>query len=211
MSPSSSASIRVAVVEDDPGIRDGLAALLAGADGFACVGVHESVEAALAGFDGAADVVLMDIQLPGMSGTEGVRHLRARHPTVAVVMLTVFEDAERVFEALKAGATGYLLKRTPPAELLAALADVHAGGAPMSGAVARKVVESFRQSPAVPDAGLSAREGEVLDLLARGYRYREIAGELFISPETVRSHVRRIYEKLHVRSRTEAVLKYVGR
>lgn len=204
-------SLRVAVVEDDAGIRKSLCDLLDGAPGFTCVAAFSSVEDAAAHFDGGADVVLMDIGLPGLSGIEGVGLLRARHPAVPIVMLTVFDDPERVFEALKAGAVGYLLKRTPPAELLAALEDVRAGGAPMSGSVARNVVESFRL-PASPEAGaaLSAREREVLALLAQGYRYREVAEALFVSPETVRTHIRRIYEKLHVRSRAEAVLRWTG-
>lgn len=207
------APLRVALVEDDPGIRAGLCAVLDAADGFVCTGAFGSVEEMLARFDGAADVMLMDINLPMLSGVEGVPLLKARHPALPVVMLTVYDDAERVFAALKAGATGYLLKRTPPDDLLAALADVHRGGAPMSASVARKVVDSFHAPvpEAPPESGLSPREQEVLHYLAQGFRYKEIAEALFISPETVRSHLRSIYDKLHVRSRTEAVVKYLGR
>lgn len=203
--------IRVALVEDDPGTRAGLAALLDAAEGFACAGAFESVEAALARFDGGADVVLMDINLPMASGIEGARLLRDRHPALPIVMLTVYDDPERIFAALQAGATGYLLKRTPSDQLLAALADVHRGGAPMSSAIARKVVQSFHApAPATrADADLSPREREVLHYLAQGYRYREIAEALFISHETVRTHIRSIYDKLHVRSRTEAVVKFM--
>ncbi len=209
MSPSD--PIRVAVVEDDPGTRDGLRSLLDAAEGYVCVSVYESVERALAQFDGAADAMLMDVHLPGLSGVEGVALLHERHPALPIVMLTVYDDADRVFDALKAGASGYLLKRTPPADLLDAIADVSRGGAPMSGSIARKVVQSFHAPPTTAgvEAALSPRESEVLHLLARGYRYREIAEALFISPETVRSHLRRIYEKLHVRSRTEAVVRFM--
>ncbi len=206
------APLRVAIVEDDAGVRAGLCAVLDAADGFVCVGAFGSVEDMLARFDGAADVMLMDVNLPMLSGVEGVPLLKGRHPDLPIVMLTVYDDAERVFAALKAGATGYLLKRTPPDQLLDALADVHRGGAPMSASVARKVVDSFHVStPEAPaELALSPREREVLHYLAQGYRYKEIAEALFISPETVRSHLRSIYDKLHVRSRTEAVVKYLG-
>ncbi|MEP0546596.1 MAG: response regulator transcription factor [Rhodothermales bacterium] len=209
----SAAPLRVTLVEDDPGIRAGLCAVLDAAEGFVCTGVFGSVEEMLARFDGAADVMLMDIHLPLLSGVDGVPLLKERHPTLPVVMLTVYDDAERVFAALKAGATGYLLKRTPPDQLLDALADVHRGGAPMSASIARKVVDSFHApAPEAPvEADLSPREREVLHYLAQGYRYKEIAEALFISPETVRSHLRKVYDKLHVRSRTEAVVKYLGR
>jgi DNA-binding NarL/FixJ family response regulator len=206
------APLRVALVEDDPGIRAGLRAVLDAADGFVCVAAFGSVEEMLAQFDGEADVMLMDINLPMLSGIEGVPLLKGRHPALPIVMLTVYDDAERIFAALKAGATGYLLKRTPPDQLLAALADVHRGGAPMSASIARKVVDSFHApTPEAPSGlALSPREQEVLHYLAQGYRYKEIAEALFISPETVRSHLRSIYDKLHVRSRTEAVVKYLG-
>ena len=159
------------------------------------------------------DVVLMDIRLPGLSGIECVRRLKAVLPGVQIVMLTVFEDEERVFDALAAGATGYLVKRTPPAEILAAIAEVRRGGSPMSSAIARKVVQAFQHSRRSAPGGaleLSPREQEILTLLARGLRYKEVADQLGIALDTVRSHIRRIYEKLHVTSRTEAVVKFLG-
>lgn len=203
--------MRVAIVEDDPGVRAGLETLFGSTDGYELAGSFASAEDLLGTFDGAADVVLMDINLPGLSGIEAVARLRSHHPELPIVMLTVYDDAERIFEALKAGATGYLLKRTPANELLEAVADVCRGGAPMSGAIARKVVQSFHLDRGSVTADLSPREREVLDLLAKGYRYREIGEALFISVETVRSHLRSIYDKLHVRSGTEAVVKYLGR
>jgi DNA-binding NarL/FixJ family response regulator len=152
----------------------------------------------------------MDINLPGMSGVEAVRKLKPSLPDTQFVMLTVYEDADHIYNALAAGATGYLLKQTPREELLSALEDVHRGGSPMTSNIARKVVQSFRQPPASVPAGeeLSPREQEVLDLLARGYLYKEIAERLNISVPTVNTYVRRMYEKLHVRSRAQAVAKY---
>jgi DNA-binding NarL/FixJ family response regulator len=154
----------------------------------------------------------MDINLPGQSGVECVRRLKPLLPKIQVVMLTVYEDTELIFSALAAGATGYLLKRTPPAELLAGIREVHAGGSPMTGHIARKVVQSFNQErPAGADEGmLSPREREVLEYLARGYLYKEIAAALGLGYDTVHTHIRRIYEKLQVRSRTEAVARHLG-
>ncbi len=205
-------AIRVVFVEDDAGTRQGLEALLASSAGFDVAGSYPSVEAALHGFAGEADVLLMDIHLPGLSGIEGVRLLHARFPLLPIVMLTVYDDVEQIFNALKAGASGYLLKRAPSADLLGSIADVVRGGAPMSSSIARKVVQSFHATPEQPDpaAALTPRERDVLNLLAGGYRYREIADALFISLDTVRAHVRSIYDKLHVRSRTEAVLRFLG-
>jgi DNA-binding NarL/FixJ family response regulator len=152
----------------------------------------------------------MDINLPGMSGVEAVKRLKPNLPETQFVMLTVYEDADHIYNALAAGATGYLLKQTPRAELLDALEEVHRGGSPMTSNIARKVVQSFRQNPSSGPAGegLSPREQEVLDLLARGYLYKEIAERLNISVPTVNTYVRRMYEKLHVRSRAQAVAKY---
>jgi DNA-binding NarL/FixJ family response regulator len=151
----------------------------------------------------------MDINLPGMSGIECTRALKAANPAMPIMMLTVYENDEQIFESLKAGATGYILKKTPPAKLLESLEDLHRGGAPMSGLIARKVVTAFQR--VIPSAketeNLSKREQEILSHLAKGYRYKEIADALFISVETVRTHLRNIYDKLHVRSRAEAVLK----
>jgi DNA-binding NarL/FixJ family response regulator len=161
------------------------------------------------------DVVLMDINLPGLSGVECVRRLKALMPALQVVMLTVYEDTDLIFAALAAGATGYLLKRTPPDELLGGIEDVYRGGSPMTSHIARKVVRSFQEADGgngrTDEAALSPREREVLDHLAQGYLYKEIASRLAISYETVHTYVRRIYEKLQVHSRTEAVAKHLGR
>lgn len=207
--------VRVAIVEDDPGTRQSLSLLIGGTSGFQCVGVHADAETALAEIPNRRpDVVLMDIQLPGLSGLECVRRLKARLPAVQFIMLTVFEDDERVFDALAAGATGYLLKRASPAEILEAITEVQRGGSPMTSAIARKVVQTFHRpaSPAATTAvEVSPREQQILTLLARGYRYKEIAEQLGIALDTVRSHIRRLYEKLQVTSRTEAVVKFLGK
>jgi DNA-binding NarL/FixJ family response regulator len=204
-------NIVVSVVEDDPTARRMLGEWIRRAPGFRCAGAHGSGEAALATLPAEKPtVVLMDINLPGMTGIECVRRLKPVLLDTQFVMLTVYEDADHIFNALVAGASGYLLKRMPREELLAALKDVHAGGSPMSSHIARKVVQSFQridsQRPAEVD--LSPREREVLALLARGYLYKEIAESLQISVLTVNSYIRRIYEKLHVRSRAQAVAKY---
>jgi DNA-binding NarL/FixJ family response regulator len=205
-------TIRVSIVEDDARVRASMARLIDGADRFTCVSQHESGERAIAELPGVRpDVVLMDINLPGMSGVECVRRLRALVPAVQVVMLTVYEDTDLIFAALAAGATGYLLKRTPPDELLGGIWDVHRGGSPMTGHIARKVVQSFRDADAGEEDALSPREREVLDHLAQGYLYKEIAARLAISYDTVHTYVRRIYEKLQVHSRTEAVAKHLSR
>jgi DNA-binding NarL/FixJ family response regulator len=206
--------IRVSVVEDDARVRGSFSRLVDRADGFSCVSQHSSAEEALDELPLVRpDVVLMDINLPGINGVECVRKLRSMLPNSQVVMLTVYEDTDLIFGALAAGATGYLLKRTPPDELLRGISDVHRGGSPMTSHIARKVVQSFRQSdPEGSEAGpLSRREREVLDYLARGYLYKEIAAELAISYDTVHTYVRRIYEKLQVHSRTEAVAKHLAR
>jgi DNA-binding NarL/FixJ family response regulator len=155
----------------------------------------------------------MDIGLPGMNGIEAVRELKRLRPNVQAMMLTVYEDNEHVFEALRNGATGYVLKTTPPDDLIDALGQLHAGGSPMSSAIARRVVEAFHRAPLVPDheTPLTPREEEILDLLVQGFRYREIGEQLFISLDTVRTHVRHVYEKMHVRSRAEATAKVLGR
>jgi DNA-binding NarL/FixJ family response regulator len=204
-------SIIVSVVEDDSTARGMLGNWIRHAPGFRCVGLHASGEAALATLPAEKPtVVLMDINLSGMTGIECVRRLKPLLLETQFVMLTVYEDADHIFNALLAGASGYLLKRMPREELLAALKDVHAGGSPMSSNIARKVVQSFQriglQKPNEED--LSPRERDVLGLLARGYLYKEIADSLQISVLTVNSYIRRIYEKLHVRSRAQAVAKY---
>jgi len=204
-------AIAVSIVEDDAEARKILAGWISRAANFRLAGEWGDAESALESLPKkASDVVLMDINLPGMSGVEAVRQLKPTLPQTQFVMLTVYEDADHIYNALAAGATGYLLKQTPRSELLAALADVHRGGSPMTSNIARKVVQSFRQAaPGVPpDVELSPREQEVLDLLARGYLYKEIADRLNISGPTVNTYVRRMYEKLHVRSRGQAVAKY---
>jgi len=204
--------IRIALVEDDKTIREGLQALISGSSGFRCIAGFGSAEEALTGWpDPPPDVVLMDINLPGINGIECLVRLKALNPSVQFIMLTIFESADAIFQSLKAGASGYLLKQTPPARLLEAIEDVFKGGSPMSGEIARKVVQSF-QNPSPQSAeynDLSKREEEVLALLSRGFMYKEIADKLFISIETVRAHIRKIYEKLQVNNRTEATLKYL--
>jgi DNA-binding NarL/FixJ family response regulator len=204
-------SITVSIVEDDGEARKLLAGWIRRADGLHCVGEHDSAESALVALPREKpSVVLMDINLPGMNGVECVRRLKTTLPATQFVMLTVYEDADHIFNALAAGATGYLLKQTPRPELLAALQDVNRGGSPMASNIARRVVQSFQKaSPHGPAAEeLSGREQEVLTLLARGFLYKEIAESLNISVATVNTYIRRIYEKLHVRSRAQAVAKY---
>lgn len=204
-------SIRVTLVEDKATLRRQFSKLLAEAPGFACSGAFADAESALAGIPlEPPDVVLMDIQLPKMSGVECVARLKALLPEVSIVMLTAYDDSDLIFRALENGASGYLLKRTPPAELLRAIADVQRGGAPMSGHIARMVVQSFRRRGTSPRAAenLSPREDEVLRLVAKGLVNKEIADHLGLSLETVRGYLKSIYSKLHVRSRTEAAMKY---
>jgi len=204
-------SIAVSIIEDDAPAREILANWIRRADGFRLASEHGSAESALESLPPQKPaVVLMDINLPGLNGIECVRRLKPLLPEAQFVMLTVYEDADHIFNALAAGATGYLLKQTPRSELLAALKQVHAGGSPMTSNIARKIVQSFQQQPrtSVEDAELSPREHEVLELLARGYLYKEIADTLSISLPTVNTYIRRIYEKLHVRSRSQAVAKY---
>ncbi|MBM3879384.1 MAG: response regulator transcription factor [Verrucomicrobia bacterium] len=206
--------IAVSIVEDSNQVRTTLARLISRAEGFRCVSQYAKAEAALAGLpQDRPEVVLMDINLPGMNGVECVRRLKQVRPEIQVVMLTVYEDTENIFNALAAGATGYLLKRTSKDALLAALRDVRQGGSPMTTHIARKVVQSFqRAGPSTqPTENLSPREQEVLDCLAKGFLYKEIADNLGIGYETVHTYIRRIYEKLQVRTRTEAVAKFLAR
>lgn len=208
-------SIKVAIVEDDVRLRTNLARWIDSWPGLRCVSQHPNAQNALAEIPVTKpDVVLMDINLPDLSGVECTRRLKALMPEVQIVILTVYEDTDHIFSALAAGATGYLLKQIPPEQLIDAIRDVYNGGSPMTGHIARKVVASFRQTAPVPGediAALTNREREVLDLLARGYLYKEIADELGISMDTVRTHIRHIYEKLHVRTRTEAATKHLRR
>jgi DNA-binding NarL/FixJ family response regulator len=207
-------AIQVSIVEDNDQLRGTLARLLNRAEGFACLSQFATAEAALEGLPKERpQVVLMDINLPGLNGVECVRRLKQVAPEISAVMLTAYEDTENIFNALAAGANGYLLKRAPRAELLEAIREVHRGGSPMTTHIARKVVQSFqRTEPAAPPGeALSAREQEVLDHLSQGFLYKEIAEKMGISYETVHTYIRRIYEKLQVRTRTEAVAKFLRR
>ena len=212
LQPDHSSRLRVSIVEDDEDIRTHLADLISRSKGFEVVGQHGSAEEALEQVpQRSPDVVLMDINLPGLNGIQCVRALKTRLPEVQILMLTIYEDSDRIFESLMAGASGYLLKRTPSAQLLEAVRDVSAGGSPMNSQIARKVVQYFnQQSKVTPELeSLSARELEVLELLACGRLYKEIFDKLGITLDTVRKHLQSIYGKLHVHSRTEAVVKYL--
>ena len=204
--------IKVSIIEDDDWIRENLASRIGQTEGFSCGGAYRTGEEALAKLPACApDVVLMDINLPKMNGIECVRQLKGLIPAAQILMLTVYEDSDKIFNSLLAGASGYLLKRTPQAEILEAIADVHRGNSPMTGHIARKVVQFFNQRGGVgPDLEkLSTREREVLEHLARGSPYKEIASVLAMSIDTVRAHIKGIYGKLHVHSRGEAVARFL--
>lgn len=206
--------IRVAVVEDDAAVRGGLEVLINNSDSCRCIAAFSNAEEALVRLPALQpDVVLMDIQLPGLSGIDCIRRLKELQPKLQIMMLTVFEDHDRIFQSLQAGASGYLLKQTPPEKLLEAIAELRQGGAPMSMQIARRVVEVFQQKSPDPAkaAGLSPREREIIALLGKGFLYKEIAAQLGLSVETIRTHIHNIYEKLHVQTRTEAVMKMFGR
>ncbi len=206
--------ITVSIVEDNDKLRGTLARVLNRAEGFRCVSDYGNAEEALKDLPNVKpEVVLMDINLPGMNGVECVRQLKQVLPAVQVMMLTVYEDTENIFNALAVGANGYLLKRTPQAQLLEAIRDVHRGGSPMTTHIARKVVQSFQrsQASAAQTDSLSEREQQVLELLSQGLIYKEISEKLGISYETVHTYIRRVYEKLQVRTRTEAVAKFLKR
>jgi RNA polymerase sigma factor (sigma-70 family) len=207
-------AITVSIVEDSDKLRETFTRVLDRADGFRCVSQYANAEDALKDLPQAKpDVVLMDINLPGMNGVECVRQLKKIAPEIQVMMLTVYEDTENIFDALAAGASGYMLKRTAGKELLEAIQEVKRGGSPMTTHIARKVVQSFQRSAAAEaqTESLSEREQQVLDLLSQGLIYKEIAEKLGISYETVHTYIRRIYEKLQVRTRTEAVAKFLRR
>jgi len=203
-------SIKVAIIEDRREIREGLKMLIDGTDGHHCTGSFGSMEEALSGIDrDVPEVALVDIGLPGMSGIEGIRLLKERHPDLVLLMLTVYDDDDRIFEALCAGARGYLLKKTPPARLLESLREAIDGGAPMSPEVARRVVNLFRDfRPTVKsDYRLTPHETRLLSLLIEGHNYKTAAAELGVSINTISFHMRHIYEKLEVHSKSEAVAK----
>jgi DNA-binding NarL/FixJ family response regulator len=205
--------INIIVVEDDPEIRDWVEGVITSAKGMNCMLSAPDAESCMrqyGKFD--PDVVIMDIHLPGINGIECIQKIKPLKPDVQFIIFTVFEDDDKVFESLCAGASGYILKNTTADKLVAAIRDLHNGGSPMSPSIARKVIKSFQQPGMLPEYGnLSTREKELLNLLAKGYRYKEIAENLFISVETVRTHIRNIYEKLQVQSRTEAINKVFPR
>jgi DNA-binding NarL/FixJ family response regulator len=206
--------INVAIVEDNETIREGLAALINGTTGYSCIGQYNDCESFLSKLKEIhVDVVLMDIGLPGMSGIEGVKKAIEIDKNLDVLMLTIYEDSEKVFDALCAGACGYLVKKTPPSKLLEAIKEVHAGGSPMSSNIARQVITAFKEVKEIDkeknEYFLSDREIEVINLLAEGNNYQQIADQLFISVDTVRHHIKNIYKKLHVHSQSEAVAKAI--
>jgi DNA-binding NarL/FixJ family response regulator len=206
--------IKVALVEDDTEVREELARLINRAPGFACVGAYPDGETGMAEIPRQRpDVILMDINLPGVSGIDCIRTLKTALPATQIIMLTVYDEVGQLFKSLMAGANGYLLKRTPGNKLLEAIKEARQGGAPMTRKIARKVVQYFHDlGENLPEAGtLSKREEETLGLLAEGFRYKEIAGKMGITFNTVREYVHNIYQKLHVTSRTEAVVKYQHR
>lgn len=206
--------INVAIVEDNTTIREGLAALINGTEGYKCVGAFGDAESFLPKINILGiNVVLMDIGLPGMNGIEAVKNAVNGNPDLSILMLTVYEESEFVFDALCAGACGYLVKKTPPARLLEAIKDANDGGSPMSSRIARQVITAFKEGKNAPseekDFDLTEREVSVLNLLADGFNYQEIAETLYISVDTVRHHIRNIYKKLHVHSQSEAVAKAI--
>lgn len=206
--------VTIAVVEDDDNLRDSLVEIITSSPRWKFVAAYSDGESAIAALSRfPTRVILMDIQLPGMSGIECVEQLTASQPDIQVLMVTVYDNNDRIYAALAAGASGYLLKRDIPGKLLEALEDLLEGGSPMSSAIARKVVRHFKkESPQKNEnLNLTPRETEILDLLAKGSLYKEIAWDLGIGVETVRTHLHHIYTKLHVRTRTEAVVKYLGR
>ena len=203
--------IKVAIIEDNPTVRESLATIVANAPGYQCAGTWSTAEEGLRMLrKQAVDVVLMDIQLPSMSGVECTAKLKEQAPETQIIMVTVYEDPDRIFQALRAGACGYLLKRSTPEQFIAAIRDVHQGGAPMSSEIARKVIAQFREpiETAVEVDQFSGREREVLELVAEGMNNKDIAGRLGVSVDAVRWHLKHIYLKLHVHSRTQAALKF---
>lgn len=206
-------AIGVSVIEDNRGTRDSLVELLKRAPNLSCLAAYDSAEAALAGVTTRTpDVALVDINLPGMTGIELVAKLKSASPKVQVLILTCYEESRMIFQALRAGASGYLLKKSIPTELIPSIELVHSGGAAMSVQIARQVVDYFQQipAPALDVENLTKREQEVLELLAKGFLYKEISDHLGIGLPTVKSHLKQIYEKLHVQTRTEAAIKYLG-
>ena len=205
--------IHVVIIEDIKEIREGLQILIDSSDGFTCRKTFANAEQAIEELPSLyPDVALMDIHLPGINGIEAVRRLKNLSPDTQFIMSTIYEDDENIFESLKAGASGYLLKKTAPSKILDAISEVHHGGSPMSSQIARRVIASFQHKNSIDETNiLTPKEKEILKELSKGLRYKEIADEMKISIETVRSHARKIYEKLQVQSRTEALNKVYGR
>lgn len=203
--------IDVSIVDDDAGFRESMAVIIGGTEGFRCIGTYSSAENAIQEMPRKwPHVLLADIHLPKMSGICCVSQLKSLRPSLQIIMLTAYMDSDMIFDSLKAGASGYLMKKTPPAKILEAVTDVHNGGAPMSNCIARKVVCYFQQMAAPSETStLTKRELEILNHLAKGAQYKEIADALGINVLTVRTHLHHVYEKLHVRSRTEAVVKFL--
>ena len=202
-------NIRVAIAEDDRAVREGLGMIIGATPGYECTGRFFSVEDALQAMNVVPDVLLLDIHLPGMLGSEAVRVFREKYPSLQILMLTVYDGQDKVFESICNGACGYLLKKTPPAKLLEAIREAHEGGAPMSPEIARKVITLFQQTRASEklDEPLTPQETRLLKLLSDGYSYQNSAGQMNISINTVRNYIRSIYEKLHVNTKSEAVSK----
>jgi two-component system, NarL family, response regulator LiaR len=207
--------ITVCIVEDRIDIREALFSLVHSQPNLSCIGTYENAEDALVGIpELQPNVVLMDIDLPKMNGIDCIKLLKPKCPRVQFMICTVYDEDEKVFEALRTGANGYILKRSPPARLLEAIVELYHGGSPMSSDIARKIVLSFQQKPEEKiqeEYHITPREQEILQLLSKGLSYQELADKLFISSKTVRKHIFNIYEKLHVNSRMEAVNKYFGR
>jgi DNA-binding NarL/FixJ family response regulator len=202
--------IKVAIVEDNKDLREGLEQLIQGTRGFSCVGAFGTSDLLLESLESVTpDVILMDIGLPGISGVDCVKLVKKRNPEINVLMLTVYEDDQKIFASIYNGASGYLLKKTPPVKILEAIREIHSGGAPMTGKVARKVLGMFQQPNLVlsPDTDLSSREKEILQGLVDGLSYKMLAAKYFISIDTVRTHIKHIYDKLHVHSKSQAVAK----
>jgi DNA-binding NarL/FixJ family response regulator len=206
-------SITLTIVEDLEEVRDGLRNFIGLSNDFKVLDTYKTAEEALIGIPQLKpDIVIMDINLPGMSGIECIRRLKNKIPSTQFMMFTVYENDEKVFDALKAGASGYLLKNTGLVQLIEALKELYTGGSPMSANIARKLVTIFREQNKTENIGtLSPRENEILQLLAKGLLYKEIADQLYISTATVRQHIHKIYEKLHVQNRTEAINKMLGK
>ena len=201
--------IEVGIIEDNEAIRESVAAIINSTPGYKCNYIFDSCENASENLSSQPDVLLMDINLPGMSGIEGVRIFKGLYPDMEVLMFTVYEENEKIFESLCAGASGYLLKKSTPQKILEAIAEARAGGAPMSASIARKVLDLFKTvaPPSLPDIYLTKREREILEHLVNGSNYKTISNDLFISIDTVASHAKHIYEKLQVHSKSEAVAK----